>query len=156
MPIDPKRVQAVFLAAIEADDPAARKAILKLECGDDPDLRQRVMELLAAHDASSSLLDQTSAADEVPRVGHDPTRTAAHGLISESPGAVIGPFKLLQQLGEGGFGVVYMAEQTRPVRRMVALKIVKPGMDTAQVIARFESERQALALMDHPNIAKVL
>jgi Protein kinase domain len=74
----------------------------------------------------------------------------------EQVGAVVGPYKLLQQLGEGGFGIVYMAEQEKPVRRVVALKIIKPGMDTAQVIARFESERQALALMDHPNIARVL
>jgi tetratricopeptide (TPR) repeat protein len=76
--------------------------------------------------------------------------------MAERPGTVIGPYKLLEQIGEGGFGVVYMAEQTQPIRRMVALKIIKPGMDTAQVIARFESERQALALMDHPHIAKVL
>ena len=83
-------------------------------------------------------------------------RTTDHRAVTEGPGTVIGPYKLLQQIGEGGFGVVYMAEQEQPVRRMVALKIIKPGMDTAQVIARFESERQALALMDHPNIAKVL
>ncbi len=82
--------------------------------------------------------------------------TAAYRPIAEGPGTVIGSYKLLQQIGEGGFGVVFMAEQERPVRRMVALKIIKPGMDTAAVIARFESERQALALMDHPNIAKVL
>ena len=74
----------------------------------------------------------------------------------EGPGTVIGPYKLLEQIGEGGMGVVYMAEQTQPVRRKVALKIIKPGMDTKQVIARFEAERQALAMMDHPNIAKVL
>src|SRR5205823_845472 len=74
----------------------------------------------------------------------------------ESPGSHIGPYKLLQQIGEGGFGVVYMAEQQEPVRRKVALKIIKPGMDTKEVMARFESERQALALMDHPNIARVL
>jgi tetratricopeptide (TPR) repeat protein len=77
-------------------------------------------------------------------------------MPAESVGSVIGPYKLLQQIGEGGFGLVYMAEQEQPVRRVVALKIIKPGMDTGQVIARFESERQALALMDHPNIAKVL
>src|SRR5262249_28477180 len=75
--------------------------------------------------------------------------------ITERPGNVIGPYKLLEQIGEGGFGVVYMAEQTQPVRRKVALKVLKPGMDTRQVIARFEAERQALALMDHANIAKV-
>jgi serine/threonine protein kinase/tetratricopeptide (TPR) repeat protein len=82
--------------------------------------------------------------------------SAGTGPLREQVGSVIGPYKLLQQLGEGGFGIVYMAEQEKPVRRLVALKIIKPGMDTAQVIARFESERQALALMDHPNIAKVL
>ncbi|HXY37396.1 MAG TPA: protein kinase, partial [Planctomycetaceae bacterium] len=76
--------------------------------------------------------------------------------LPEQVGSFIGPYKLLQRIGEGGFGVVYMAEQEKPVRRVVALKIIKPGMDTGQVIARFESERQALALMDHPNIAKVL
>jgi serine/threonine protein kinase len=85
----------------------------------------------------------------------DSTPTASYDPASEGPGTRIGPYKLLQQIGEGGFGIVYMAEQEKPVRRMVALKIIKPGMDTAQVIARFESERQALALMDHPNIAKV-
>src|SRR5207253_4992043 len=76
--------------------------------------------------------------------------------IAEGPCTFIGPYKLLQKIGEGGFGVVFMAEQTQPLRRLVALKIIKPGMDTAQVMARFESERQALAIMDHPNIAKVL
>src|SRR5207249_8243720 len=76
--------------------------------------------------------------------------------VAECPGTVIGPYKLLEQIGEGGFGVVFMAEQMRPVRRKVALKILKPGMDTRQVVARFEAERQALALMDHPNIAHVL
>jgi serine/threonine protein kinase len=75
---------------------------------------------------------------------------------SEGPGVVIGPYKLLQQIGEGGMGVVYMAEQQKPVRRRVALKIIKPGMDSRLVIARFEAERQALAMMDHPNIARVL
>ena len=73
--------------------------------------------------------------------------------VQEGPGTVIGPYKLLQQIGEGGMGVVFMAEQSHPVRRTVALKIIKPGMDSRQVIARFEAERQALALMDHPNIA---
>jgi serine/threonine protein kinase len=90
----------------------------------------------------------------------DPPRVLSATFIAdaqpEQVGNVVGPYKLLQRIGEGGFGVVYMAEQERPVRRVVALKIIKPGMDTGQVIARFESERQALALMDHPNIAKVL
>ncbi len=76
--------------------------------------------------------------------------------LAERPGTVIGPYKLLQQIGEGGMGVVFMAEQTEPIQRTVALKIIKPGMDTRQVIARFEAERQALAMMDHPNIARVI
>ena len=85
-----------------------------------------------------------------------PPATVDRPPITEKPGTVIGPYKLMQQIGEGGMGVVYMAEQQQPVRRKVALKIIKPGMDSRQVIARFEAERQALALMDHPNIAKVL
>src|SRR5205814_2294999 len=76
-------------------------------------------------------------------------------VLSEGPGSTIGRYKLLEQIGEGGFGVVFMAEQTSPVRRKVALKVIKLGMDTKQVIARFEAERQALALMEHPNIARV-
>src|SRR5262249_20134996 len=87
-------------------------------------------------------------------VGKAPT--GVYESLSERPGTVIGPYKLLQQIGEGGMGVVFMAEQTQPVQRKVALKIIKPGMDSSRVIARFEAERQALALMDHPNIAKVL
>src|SRR5262249_57232957 len=88
----------------------------------------------------------------------DPDGTAGWEAArsAEGPGTVIGPYKLLEAIGEGGMGTVFMAEQTLPVRRRVALKVIKPGMDTKQVIARFEAERQALALMDHPNIAKVL
>src|SRR5262249_11337049 len=85
-----------------------------------------------------------------------PSATANITPIAEAPGTQIGPYKLLQQIGEGGMGVVFMAEQMHPVRRTVALKIIKPGMDTLQIIARFEAERQALALMDHSNIARVL
>src|SRR5436305_2442123 len=85
-----------------------------------------------------------------------PPETSIYRPVAEGPGARIGPYKLLQEIGEGGFGVVYLAEQEEPVRRRVALKIIKPGMDSRQVIARFEAERQALALMDHQNIARVL
>jgi eukaryotic-like serine/threonine-protein kinase len=98
--------------------------------------------------------------DDPQRASEQPPKVLASTVIGDEPrervGSVIGPYKLLQMIGEGGFGVVYMAEQEKPVRRLVALKIIKPGMDTSQVIARFESERQALALMDHPNIARVL
>jgi len=99
-----------------------------------------------AHRQEDSLLEE-------PASGSPPNLS---GPTAEKPGTVIGPYKLLQQIGEGGMGVVYMAEQTEPVERRVALKIIKPGMDTRQVIGRFEAERQALAMMDHPNIAKVL
>src|SRR5262249_52015337 len=110
--------------------------------------------LLQAHDHPGSFLgspapDLEATSDSLPG-----RRDGAPG--GEGPGSRIGPYKLLQQIGEGGFGVVYMAEQSQPVQRRVALKIIKPGMDSRQVIARFEVERQALALMDHPNIAKVL
>src|SRR5204862_6445666 len=81
--------------------------------------------------------------------------TVTEPKLPAVPSAVIGPYKLLEQIGEGGMGVVYMAEQAAPVRRKVALKVIKPGMDTREVIARFEAERQALALMDHPNIARI-
>ena len=109
-------------------------------CADDSDLRHRVERLLRASADAGSFLE-SPAADPHPTIDRP---------IAEQPGDTIGPYKLLQQIGEGGFGVVYMADQTEPVKRRVALKIIKPGMDTRQVIARFEAERQALAMMDHP------
>ncbi len=116
-------------------------------CAGRPDLRASIEGLLRAHaDAGSFLASpivESQATLPLPR-------------IAEEPGTVIGPYKLLQQIGEGGMGVVFMAEQAQPIQRMVALKIIKPGMDTRQVIARFEAERQALAMMDHPNIARVI
>ena len=116
-------------------------------CAGDVELEHRVRALLRAHAESGSFLDQPAVAAD--------NRPSCESSIIEQPGAVIGPYRLLEQIGEGGFAVVFMAEQAAPVRRKVALKIIKPGMDTRQVIARFEAERQALAMMDHPNIAKV-
>jgi serine/threonine protein kinase len=146
MPLDLAQVEAVFNGAMNKPTVAERAAYLDEACADDADLRQRVEALLASHDASVSFL-------ALP----DPVgATHADTPLSERPGTRIGRYKLLQQIGEGGFGVVFMAEQEHPVRRTVALKVIKLGMDTKQVIARFEAERQALALMDHPNIAKVL
>src|SRR5438128_2284323 len=139
------KAKSVFLGAIEKYAAEQWPVYLDGACGGDAELRGRVEELLKAH------LDLGSVHI---RPNPDPVATTDRSL-SEGPGTVIGPYKLLEQIGEGGMGVVYMAEQTRPVRRKVALKIIKPGMDTRQVIARFEAERQALALMDHPNIAKV-
>src|SRR5215831_18324915 len=145
MPADPKRIQSLFLEAIEVADPAVRASLLARACGEDAGLRQRVEALLEAHEQPGSFLEEASPA----------LVATADEALTERPGTVIGPYKLLEQIGEGGFGVVFMAEQQRPVRRKVALKVLKPGMDTRQVVARFEAERQALALMDHPNIAHV-
>src|SRR5262245_36497263 len=134
----------IFSAALNQLTAADRIAYLDAACAGDGALRQRVESLLAEHQRLGSFMDLASAAATIDRP------------VSEMPGTQIGPYKLLQQIGEGGMGVVYMAEQSEPVRRRVALKIIKPGMDSQQVIARFEAERQALALMDHVNIARVL
>ena len=143
-----QREEAVFEAALQlpADQ---RTAYLDRECAGDAELRRRVEVLLGAFERASGFMKQP-AADSSGR-----TRLFSRPP-AEKPGDRIGRYKLLQQIGEGGCGVVYMAEQEEPVRRRVALKVIKLGMDTKQVIARFEAERQALALMDHPNIAKVL
>jgi WD40 repeat protein/serine/threonine protein kinase len=137
--------EAIFYAALEIDATDQRSAYVDAACVNQPGLRQRVEALLRRHADEQGPLERPDfnmvATADVP--------------LTERPGAVIGPYKLLQQIGEGGMGVVYMAEQQQPLRRKVALKIIKPGMDSAQVIARFEAERQALALMDHQNIAKV-
>jgi WD40 repeat protein/serine/threonine protein kinase len=135
----------VFEAALELS-PENRVAYLASVCEGDAALRQRLDALLSKHDRAGSFLE-APAANFAATIDHP---------ISEHPGTVIGPYKLLEQIGEGGFGIVFMAEQTKPVRRKVALKVLKPGMDTRQVVARFEAERQALALMDHLNIAHVL
>jgi eukaryotic-like serine/threonine-protein kinase len=138
--------EAIFHAALEIDAADQRSAYLDLACGDQEELRRRVEALLRRYAEAEGPLDRpvfslAATADE-------PT--------AERPGMVIGPYKLLEQIGEGGMGLVFVAEQQEPLRRRVALKVIKPGLDTREVIARFEAERQALALMDHPNIAKVL
>jgi serine/threonine protein kinase len=138
-------LEEIFFAALEIEDRDARSAFLDQACGD-PELRRRVERLLARDAQASGFLESPAA---------PPTVTFESPSLSEGPGTVIGPYKLREQIGEGGMGVVYVAEQTQPVRRKVALKIIKPGMDTRQVIARFEAERQALAMMDHPNVAHV-
>ena len=127
-----------------------RQAYVAGVCGADTGLRHEVEELLRHHGGLGSFLE--ACGGDAPTGSYGP---ATHPIAVEGPGTAIGPYKLLEQIGEGGFGVVFMAEQTQPVRRKVALKVLKPGMDTRQVVARFEAERQALALMDHPNIAKV-
>src|SRR5438046_9631976 len=147
---EPLHPEVAILNAVVELPPAERTADLEEACQGDAALRQRVEDLLHAHEQAEGFLEE-------PPSGADFKRTEVVNIrLTEKPGDKIGRYKLLQQIGEGGCGVVYMAEQTEPVRRRVALKVIKLGMDTKQVIARFEAERQALALMDHPNIAKVL
>src|SRR5580700_9517874 len=121
-----------------------RSAFLRSACGGNAELQANVEALLQAHGESGEFLEQTPEEIKAPA-----------SVPGEKPGDRVGRYKLLQQIGEGGCGAVFMAGQEEPVRRKVAIKIVKPGMDTKTVIARFEAERQAMALMDHPNIAKV-
>ncbi len=151
--------ESLFHRAREKSDPAERAAFLKQACGGDETLRQRIEALLHSHEQGPSTLSQTiadpnAAGPITPEQGHP--RNELPEVPLDDAGRRIGPYKLRQQIGEGGMGAVFLAEQQEPVRRMVALKVIKAGMDSAQVIARFEAERQALALMDHPNIAKVL
>jgi len=180
MSLDPRRVKALFNAALDLPDPAGRPAFLDRECGDDRELRQRLGDLLAAYDQPAGALDrplaespgQTTAPDEasIPAAQAALTRdempassdrTSSYRPETPPPAALIGSiitgrYKLREEIGEGGMGSVYLAEQLQPVKRKVALKLIKVGMDSRTVLARFDSERQALALMDHPNIAKVL
>jgi serine/threonine protein kinase/tetratricopeptide (TPR) repeat protein len=140
------RAKSIFLSAADMACAAQREAFLGAQCGGDAALRREVEELLQ-HQPQARAFLEAPALDLL--AGSDEP-------VSERPGTVIGPYKLLEQIGEGGFGIVFMAEQQKPIHRKVAVKVIKPGMDSRQVIARFEAERQALALMDHPNIAKVL
>jgi serine/threonine protein kinase len=139
-------LQWIFGQALERNAPADRARYLAETCGDDAELRDEVESLLRVNDAAGSFLE--TPACSMP--------TLDESTLGEGPGSTIGPYKLLRPIGEGGMGVVYLAEQVHPIHRLVALKIIKPGRDSRRVIARFEAERQAVALMDHPNIARVL
>ncbi len=181
--LEKQSVKLIFDEAAEIDSPSERAEYLERACGGDASLRRKVDALLDAFDQAGSFLEESPASDMLNfiaggnvsgRPGADPEQTGAtersHAEpeplgttgslrpprpLQEGPGSAIGPYKLLQKIGEGGMGAVFMAEQEKPVRRKVALKVIKPGMDTGQVIARFEAERQALAIMDHPHIAHV-
>ena len=142
-----KEMEGIYHAALEREPGQARDAYLRSACGENVALRVHVEALLRASQEAGDFL-------EAPAFG--PNTVLEEPPVAEGPGTIIGRYKLLEKIGEGGMAVVYMAEQQEPIRRKVALKIIKLGMDTQQVIARFEAERQALALMDHPNIAKVL
>ena len=139
MPSPQERESALFALAVEKPI-AERAAILQVFCGEDSVLRQRLEALLAAHDQPDDPLAPTVTAPRPP---------------AEAPAQMLGRYKLLEKIGEGGFGEVWMAEQREPVKRRVALKLIKLGMDSRQIVARFEAERQALAMMDHANIAKI-
>ena len=141
------KAEEIFLAAVEKSSPIERAAYLDQVCGDDAGLRRWVEGLLRSHEQGGSFLEGPL---------FEPQPTIDDVSQTEGPGSRVGPYELLEPIGEGGMGIVYMAEQCQPVRRKVALKLIKPGMDTKQVIARFEAERQALALMDHPHIARIL
>ena len=146
MSSNPNREIELFAEAIRLSPPD-RIAFLDRACGDDADLRRKIEMLLRSNDRAGAFLEEP------------PTGAISEGRAKvtawEKPGDRIGRYKLLEQIGEGGGGIVFMAEQEEPVRRRVALKVIKPGMDTKSVIARFEAERQALALMDHCSIAKI-
>src|SRR5262245_49204875 len=142
---DKPSLDSIFCSAIELESPDERRALVEQACGADVDLRHQVERLLHAHFHGRNILD----------VPVQPVATVDEPL-RETAGTVIGPYKLIEQIGEGGMGTVWMAQQTEPVKRLVAVKLIKAGMDSKQVVARFEAERQALALMDHPNIARVL
>jgi serine/threonine protein kinase/tetratricopeptide (TPR) repeat protein len=140
------KAKLIFLAAAEIADAGQRKAYLDAECAGDANLRCEVDDLLHHFRCVGSFMESPALDRIVPLDASS---------SPERPGTIIGPYKLLEQIGEGGMGLVFMAEQTHPVRRKVALKVLKPGMETRQVVARFEAERQALAMMDHPHIAKI-
>ena len=142
-----KEIEKIYQGALEREPGKERLAFLDSACQNDSVLRERVDALLRARDGVGTFLEEPIFDSQV---------DVDDACPIEGPGTVIGRYKLLEKIGEGGMAVVYMAEQEEPIRRKVALKIIKLGMDTKQVIARFEAERQALALMDHPNIAKVL
>jgi serine/threonine protein kinase/Flp pilus assembly protein TadD len=160
MNIDLNKAREIFIEAVGKIPPEQWETFLSTRCGEEAELRRHVDCLLQAHVQAGSFLDRPA----LEPMGTGAYRPGADEKLSsqeqaeccQSPGTVIGQYKLLQQIGEGGMGAVFMAEQTQPVQRKIALKIIKPGMDSRQVIARFEAERQALALMDHPHIAKVL
>jgi serine/threonine protein kinase len=163
-PAPTEKVEEIFFSALEINSPAERKDFLARECRGDAGLRSQVEKLLAAQANATRFFEDDGVTrlpmeelarslDETPGLAQS---LGAMGSQDEMVGKSVGPYKLMQRIGEGGCGTVYVAEQEKPVRRRVAFKIIKLGMDTKSVIARFEAERQALALMDHPNIARVL
>ena len=147
MPEQRQKSDSIFWAALEIDSPQQRGAYLDEACGPNRTQRSQIEEMLAAHSKAEGFLERPAVLAQIVSAGEP---------VAEKPGGKIGPYCLIEEIGKGGMGNVFMALQEEPVRRKVALKVIKPGMDTQEVIRRFEAERQALAMMDHPNIAKVL
>ena len=158
MAVDPRRVKELFVAALDLPEGQDRQRFADDACGADAELRQRLELLLKAHDQPASALNQPLVAGAIASspLGNGGTTVAYTGSVEQVGTVLAGRYKLLEQIGEGGMGTVWVAEQAQPVRRKVALKLIKAGMDSRTVLSRFEAERQALALMEHPNIAKVL
>jgi len=146
MPHRRQKSDSIFWAALEIDSPQKRGAYLDEACGPNRQQRAQIEEMLAAHSRAEGFLEQPAVMEQI---------TTSSQPATEKPGSMIGPYKLIEEIGEGGMGNVFMALQKEPVRRKVALKLIKPGMDSKQVVSRFEAERQALAMMDHPSIARV-
>ena len=146
MPPAARSIESILAAAVEIRTEPERRQYVERACGGDGELRRRVEQLVEDHFRAGSFLES-------------PAVSVADTVVvpsAEGPDTALGPYQVLQPIGEGGMGTVYLAQQTQPVQRKVALKVLKPGMDSRPVVARFEAERQALALMDHPNIARVL
>ena len=148
--------RSIFLEAIEFDDPTRRSEFVKYACGANEVLRASVEDLLIAHESNDCILDRKLV--EGCPVDESAAFLLTQGQSGEATqhiGTLVGPFRLMEKIGEGGFGLVFVAQQEHPVKRKVALKIIKPGTGSDEVVARFELERQALAMMDHPNISRV-
>jgi eukaryotic-like serine/threonine-protein kinase len=159
MGVDSARAKSLFLAASDLGDPAERAAYLERECGGDAELRGRVEALLRANDAAPAIAQPPAEAGKGAgaHLAQPSPETEDYGDSTARVGSLVaGKYKLIEEIGAGGMGSVFMAQQTEPVKRAVAVKVVKAGMDSKAVLARFEAERQALAMMDHPNIARVL
>jgi serine/threonine protein kinase len=149
--------KSVFLKALDIASSGDRAAFIDAACHGRPQLRASVLALFRAHESATNPIDKPVVAGaRLPSSDFEETELfpAQSGQTCHELGTRIGPYKLMEQIGEGGFGLVYVADQQEPVRRRVALKIVKPGMESREVLTRFEAERQAIALMDHPNIAR--
>ena len=159
MPAETRVIREILIQARGLSNADERAAYLALACGDDADLRHRVEAFLRASEASDLTSDAPADPEPTRTAAYDPAAlplTAAHDAGPVVGTTIAGRYRLIEEIGEGGMGTVWLAQQTEPVKRLVAVKLIKAGMDSRAVLTRFEAERQALAMMDHPNIAKVL